>query len=83
MIIYTVEDENYSHCQTENHFSERQPVFKETIYKLNQIPKLFNHIGKFGLSDCRATNLPVFAMSKSKMSAIGSFGLTNHVARIF
>lgn len=44
MIIYTVEDENYSHCLTENHFSERQPVFKETIYKLNQIPKLFNHI---------------------------------------
>lgn len=44
MIIYTVEAENYSHCQTENHFSERQPVFKKTIYKLNQIPKLFNHI---------------------------------------
>lgn len=44
MIIYTVEYENYSHCQTENHFSERQSVFKETIYKLNQIPKLFNHL---------------------------------------
>lgn len=44
MIIYTVEDENYSHYQTENHFSERQPVFKKTIYKLNQIPELFNYI---------------------------------------
>lgn len=44
MIIYTVQYENYSHCQTENHFSERQPVFKKTIYKLNQIPELFNYI---------------------------------------
>lgn len=44
MIIYTVQYENYFHCQTENHFSERQPVFKKTIYKLNQFPELFNYI---------------------------------------
>lgn len=36
--------ENFSHCQMENPFSERQVVFKETIYKIIQIPKLFSFI---------------------------------------